>query len=248
MARLSAEAVFEKMRADGANATCCDGGAGVASWASASHGIFLSIGAAGVHRSLGVSVSFVQSMELDAWRPVHLRMMELGGNQRFRDFLHEQGVPENLPIREKYATRAAAWYRKALRARAEGRAEPAPLAPGIGALRCEEAACAAGSALDVVFVEQPQAARAAETSWMCRTLCAGFKVVLGTPAAPGRPSKAMADDTDDDDSDDDSSSPSADEMPVVGQKIVSLESCSASFSKHSLPAFASVGPGITVAA
>ncbi|CAK0830714.1 unnamed protein product [Prorocentrum cordatum] len=117
-----------------------------------SHGIYLSIAAAGVHRSMGVRTSFVQSTALDAWRPLHLRMMELGGNRRFRDFLREQGVPEGAPLREKYATRAAAWYRRTgLRAEAEGSAPPEPLAAGVGHL--PEEPCPASAVLDGVFAE-----------------------------------------------------------------------------------------------
>jgi len=119
---------------DPANAFCCDSGAADSAWASVSHGIYLSIGAAGVHRSLGVRVSFVRSTFMDVWPQTHLRMMELGGNRRFREFLEEHGVDEDMPIREKYRTRAAEWYRQNLRALAEGMAPPTPLAPGTGHL------------------------------------------------------------------------------------------------------------------
>lgn len=256
MESLSAGAIFAKLRADKSNATCCDGGDGVASWASVSHGIFLSIGAAGVHRSLGVHLSFVQSLELDAWKPVHLRMMELGGNERFRRFLQQQGVAEDMPIREKYATRAASWYRRALRAEAGGQPSPPLLAPGAGALRCEESACAAGSALDMVFVKQPQCPRAPETNWMCRTLCAGFKVVLGAPSAPGGLVKARQSGTCVDDSDDDSlsvssgdcGSTSSTETVVVGKNIDMLQSCSASFSSCGLQSLAKPRPQLTATA
>jgi len=119
---------------DPADTVCVDSGARGPDWASVSHGIYLSIEAAGVHRSLGVRVSFVQSISMDAWRPVHQRMMELGGNRRFEEFLLQQGIPRETPIREKYLTRAAKWYREDLRARAEGTECPEPLAFGTGHL------------------------------------------------------------------------------------------------------------------
>jgi len=142
---------FSAQRSVPANGTCCDGGPGEAEWASVSHGIYLSIAAAGVHRSMGVRTSFVQSTAMDAWKPVHLKMMELGGNRRFNDFLRQHGIPESAPLREKYATRAAAWYRRNLRAEAEGSEAPEPLAENTGHLPEEE--CATSAVLDRVFAE-----------------------------------------------------------------------------------------------
>lgn len=114
------------------NRMCCDCGTAGASWVSIQHGIYLSIGAAGLHRSLGVKVSFVQSTTMDSWKPIHLKMMELGGNRRFNEFMEEQGIPAEMPIREKYSTRAAEWYRENLRAVAEGLEPLAPLPAGAG--------------------------------------------------------------------------------------------------------------------
>mmetsp|Transcript_98452 Transcript_98452/g.234387 ORF Transcript_98452/g.234387 Transcript_98452/m.234387 type:complete len:196 (-) Transcript_98452:304-891(-) len=119
------------------NQRCCDSGGSKAVWASVSHGIYISIEASGTHRSLGVKTSFVQSLYLDAWKPIHLKMMELGGNERFHRFMEQQGVPKDLPITQKYRTRAAEWYREALRAEAEGSPAPEPLEPGTGHLSPE---------------------------------------------------------------------------------------------------------------
>merc|ERR1719158_1319200 len=105
---------FSKQMEDPENAMCCDCGTEEATWVSVSHGIYLSIGAAGLHRSLGVKVSFVQSTTMDSRKPVHLKMMELGGNRRFNEFLADHGIPVDMPVREKYQTRAAVWYRKNL--------------------------------------------------------------------------------------------------------------------------------------
>jgi len=150
---------FRQQQANEANRTCCDGcgrSAVEPEWASISHGIYISIEAAGVHRSLGVKVSFVQSITMDSWKPLHLRMMELGGNQRFTEFLQQSGVAEDLPIREKYSTRAAAWYRENLRAMAAGTEAPSPLPPGTGHLPAATGAPSTTEALlDRVFLEAP---------------------------------------------------------------------------------------------
>jgi ADP-ribosylation factor GTPase-activating protein 1 len=125
---------FKEQREDPLNLMCCDLGTSDAQWASVSHGIYISIGASGAHRSLGVKTSFVLSTTMDSWKPEHLRMMELGGNRRFQDFLREHGVAEDTPIRQKYTTRAAEWYRANLRAEAEGMTPPPPLPMGTGCL------------------------------------------------------------------------------------------------------------------
>ncbi|CAE8719231.1 unnamed protein product, partial [Polarella glacialis] len=164
----NAQLVFERQLQDPANLVCCDTGTADPQWASVSHGIYLSIGACGVHRSLGVRVSYVQSMSMDSWKPVHLRMMELGGNERFNDFMAEQGVPRHMPIREKYSTRAARWYRETLRAEAEAEGGPSgssprsplPLEPGTGHLLDDAGAAGSQSSearqlLDQVFAQVP---------------------------------------------------------------------------------------------
>jgi hypothetical protein len=147
---------FGKQQEDISNRVCCDCGTDDATWASISHGIYLSIGAAGLHRSLGVKVSFVQSTTMDSWRPLHLRMMELGGNRRFSEFLKAHGVREDMPIRNKYNTIAAKWYRENLKAEAEGSEPPAPLLPGTGHLLACDAMSEAQQVLDKVFAKAPR--------------------------------------------------------------------------------------------
>lgn len=153
----AAEVFGQARKQDAASGLCFEFGTKDAEWASVSHGIYLSIGASGVHRSLGVSVSFVQSTTMDSWKPLHLRMMELGGNKRFAVFLRDHNVPEDMPIREKYRTRAAAWYRENLRAEAEGTELPVPLPVGVGHLPLEGIASdeMASIILDRVFAAAP---------------------------------------------------------------------------------------------
>lgn len=205
MAGLDAQDCLKTLGEHAANQSCFESGVTAPSWASISHGIFIGIGAAGIHRSLGVRVSRVQSVEMDAWKPLQLRMMELGGNQRFRDFLLEHGVPEDLPIRDKYNTRAADWYRQNLLAEAQSSPRPSPLAPGVGVLPIMGSE--GPSALDKIFVDVPpgdltkasgrDVAKASDSrsasvvpepitsgeSWVCKQLCNGFKVVLGATGA-----------------------------------------------------------------
>jgi len=153
MADLETALFFQSQQdSDATNNVCCDTGSANPQWASPSHGIYISIEAAGVHRSLGVKVSRVLSTTMDSWKPLQLKMMKLGGNKRFAEFLQEQGVPDDMPIRQKYTTRAADWYQKNLLAIAEGSAPPEPLAHGIGHMPSSGAATRAGEfVLDEVF-------------------------------------------------------------------------------------------------
>lgn len=149
---------FEReKKVEASNGFCCDCGTAEPQWASVSHGIYLSIEASGAHRSLGVKVSYVQSTRMDSWKPIHLRMMELGGNSKFTGFLQEHGIPDELPIRQKYNTRAAEWYRANLRALALGTDPPLPLSPRTGHLPSADAAASSPEQLilDQVFAKAP---------------------------------------------------------------------------------------------
>eukprot|EP00929_Paragymnodinium_shiwhaense_P109779 TRINITY_DN76317_c0_g1_i1.p1 TRINITY_DN76317_c0_g1~~TRINITY_DN76317_c0_g1_i1.p1 ORF type:complete len:321 (-),score=43.54 TRINITY_DN76317_c0_g1_i1:419-1282(-) len=150
--------VFAQQKSMPSNARCFETGDEKAEWASISYGIYLSIGVSGIHRSLGVKTSFVQSTIMDKWKPLHLRMMELGGNERFRTFLREQGIPEDMPIRQKYLTRAAKWYRENLRVMAEGGSPLPPLAEGTGHLPDDLASALESKLLDEVFASVPSSA------------------------------------------------------------------------------------------
>lgn len=79
------------------NRTCADCGAREPRWASATLGIFICIRCSGIHRNLGVHLSFVRSVNLDTWKEEHVQRMEKWGNRKAKDFF-EAEVPSNYPI------------------------------------------------------------------------------------------------------------------------------------------------------
>jgi ADP-ribosylation factor GTPase-activating protein 2/3 len=68
---------------------------------------------------MGVQTSFVRSVNLDSWTEKQLSLMTLGGNKKFKEFLKNYDLNEEVPgIR--ICTRAADFYRRKLNAKCNG--------------------------------------------------------------------------------------------------------------------------------
>ncbi|XP_024982979.1 ADP-ribosylation factor GTPase-activating protein AGD12-like [Cynara cardunculus var. scolymus] len=78
------------------NRTCADCGAPDPKWASANIGVFICLKCCGVHRSLGVHISKVLSVTLDAWTEGEIdAMIEVGGNASANS-IYEAYIPEGI--------------------------------------------------------------------------------------------------------------------------------------------------------
>ena len=143
--------MFRELQARPDNKVCVDCSSRIPQWASCSYGTYMCLECSGIHRSLGVHISFVQSVTMDSWKNERfVAKMRAGGNAAFNDFLARQGVPAKVikgaagttdpeRVREKYHAKACALYKDKMDAVADGRSwdEPSPepyqnLAPNAG--------------------------------------------------------------------------------------------------------------------
>jgi ADP-ribosylation factor GTPase-activating protein 1 len=82
-------------------------------WCSVNNGIFLCFNCSGVHRALGMQISFIKSMTMDSWTDQQLNMMKEGGNAKFKAFMETYNLNQESPAM-KYKTKAAEYYRKSV--------------------------------------------------------------------------------------------------------------------------------------
>ncbi|KAI1269111.1 ADP-ribosylation factor GTPase-activating protein GCS1 [Xylariaceae sp. FL1019] len=110
------------------NNNCCDCNAPSPQWASPKFGVFICLSCAGVHRGLGVHISFVRSVTMDAFKNAEIERMRLGGNKGWREFFEEhedtkmRGLSwDDATIAERYSGEAGEEWKERLSAQVEGR-------------------------------------------------------------------------------------------------------------------------------
>ncbi|KAK9891043.1 hypothetical protein WA026_013371 [Henosepilachna vigintioctopunctata] len=89
------QSVLNTLLRDEDNKYCVDCDSKGPRWASWNIGVFLCIRCAGIHRNLGVHISRVKSVNLDAWTPEQVVSLQQMGNSRARA-VYEANLPDNF--------------------------------------------------------------------------------------------------------------------------------------------------------
>ena len=105
------KAVLDAYCALEGNSECADCGAASACWASVNNGLTICTACSGVHRSLGVHVSFVQSLNMDRWTAEAVQAFVHpscgGGNLRMNAEQLEFHVPAGMLKASPHCSREA---------------------------------------------------------------------------------------------------------------------------------------------
>ena len=97
------------------NSNCFDCNSEKPKWTSLNNGIFLCLKCAGIHRSLGVDISIIRSLQIDSWTDKQILYLSKGGNNKFKNLLAEYNIDPESPPEIKYKSKAADYYRKYLK-------------------------------------------------------------------------------------------------------------------------------------
>ena len=106
------------------NSSCCDCGMEKPKWASLNNGAFLCLKCAGVHRSLGVDISTIRSLQIDSWTHKQILYLSHGGNFKLQKLWEKYSINPKDSVEKKYKSKAGEYYRKYLKNLVEKISDP----------------------------------------------------------------------------------------------------------------------------
>ena len=89
--------ILKEMMAKAENRKCADCRKRDPRWASWNLGVFVCIRCSGIHRSLGVHISKVKSVDLDTWTTDQIQTMMKWGNLKANSYWESQLTPDFEP-------------------------------------------------------------------------------------------------------------------------------------------------------
>ncbi len=95
-------------------------------WVSVNNAIFLCKDCQLKHRSYGVSISYIRSLELDNWKEEQLALLKLGGNERLKELMLTYNITSSVDRAQLYYSKLFDYYRKLIKAELRGDQRPKP--------------------------------------------------------------------------------------------------------------------------
>lgn len=108
------------------NRECFDCGAENPEWVSVNNAIFLCKECQITHRSFGLSVSYIRSIEMDLWKEEQIHMLRLGGNKRLIDLLQIYNIHKNTPKTDLYFSKLLDYHRRLIKSELKKDQKPIP--------------------------------------------------------------------------------------------------------------------------
>lgn len=129
------EQIFNKV----GNRVCFDCNQPNPLWVSLNNSIFLCKECQVQHRSYGISISYIKSIELDFWKEDQISILKLGGNDRLKELMSLYNVKSNTDRHTLFFSKLLDYYRRLLRAEVKNDPRPEPPSDDEALVSIEEA-------------------------------------------------------------------------------------------------------------